>query len=91
MPETTAEPQPLSVVSPEIATRLASVRNRTGRVALETGIAMAVPALIAWLAVVMPLDWLVGLPRWARWTWFVTGCAALVAAVGRWVLRTTQT
>jgi hypothetical protein len=73
VPETTAEPQPLSVVSPVIATRLASVRNRTGRVALETGIAMAVPALIAWLAVVMPLDWLVGLPRWARALFLLAG------------------
>jgi hypothetical protein len=71
--ETTTEPQPLSVSAPEIATQLARVRNRTGRVALETGIAMAVPALIAWLAVVMPLDWLIGLPRWARALFLLAG------------------
>ena len=63
----------LLLAAPEIATQLARVRNRTGRVALDTGIAMAVPALLAWLAVVMPLDWLIGLPRWARALFLLAG------------------
>ena len=73
MPEVTAEPQSLSAAAPEIARQLARVRNRTGRVALQTGLAMVAPALIAWLAVVMPLDWFTGLPRWARALFLLAG------------------
>ena len=73
MPEATAEPQSLAVAAPEIATHLARVRHRTGRVALQTGIAMAAPALLAWLAAEMPLDFLIGLPRWARALFLLAG------------------
>ena len=59
--------------APELAGHLAQVRNRQGRVAFQTGAAMALLALLAWLAIEMPLDWLVELPLWARALFFIAG------------------
>ena len=61
MPATPAEPS-LADAAPELAGHLARVRERQGRVALQTGAAMALLALLGWLAIEMPLDWLVELP-----------------------------
>ena len=60
MPETIAEPR-LSKAAPALAGHLDRVRRRQCGVALHTGIAMALAALLAWLAIEMPLDWLLAL------------------------------
>ena len=59
--------------APELARCLRSVRVATGRAALQTGLAMVLPVLICWLAITMPLDWVVELPRWARALFLVAG------------------
>ncbi|MEO6738801.1 MAG: DUF4175 family protein [Chthoniobacteraceae bacterium] len=65
MPESTTEPR-LSEAAPALAGHLDHVRRRQGTVAVRTGIAMAITALLAWLAIGMPLDWLFALPFPAR-------------------------
>ena len=60
MPETITEPR-LSKAASALAGHLDRVRRRQCGVALHTGIAMALAALLAWLAIEMPLDWLLAL------------------------------
>ncbi|MCX7405606.1 MAG: hypothetical protein NT089_07780, partial [Planctomycetia bacterium] len=72
-----------------LAARLAAASADYKGVAITTFLLGLGVALLLWLSAGIMLEhWCIagGLPRWARWTWFATGCAALVAAVGRWVL-----
>jgi hypothetical protein len=81
VPETIAEPR-LSSAAPALAGHLDHVRRRQGVVALRTGIAMAVVALFAWLAIGMPLDWLLALPFAVRAVMLACGLGG--AAVLAW-------
>ena len=81
MPESIAEPS-LSEAAPALVGHLARVRQRQRDVALRTGIAMAVVALLAWLAIGMPLDWLIVLPFFARAA--LLACALGFAAMLAW-------
>src|SRR5688572_3463039 len=64
---------PLEKAAPVLAMRVMQVQRRMGRVALGTGLAMATPVLLVWLALEMPLDWRFELPRWARAVFFLAG------------------
>lgn len=75
-------PLPLEKAAPALALHVARVQNRMGRVALGTGLAMAFPIVVAWLAIEMPLDWRFDLPRWARALFFLTGLGS--AGVVAW-------
>ena len=72
VPVTPTEPR-FADAAPELAVHLARVRSRQALVAIQTGAAMAVLALLAWFAIEMPLDWLVELPLWARILFFIGG------------------
>ncbi len=61
MTESLAAPR-FSDAAPALARHLDRVRRRQCRVALQTGIAVAFAAVLAWLAIEMPLDWLLALP-----------------------------
>lgn len=68
------------------------MRTAVAHTALLTGLVMAAPVLLGWLAFTMPLDWWVELPRWARAICMLSGLgfAALVAwmfGVRDWVRR----
>src|SRR5688572_15881616 len=56
------------------------VRRKMRRVALQTAVAMALPILLGWLAIEMPLDRRVELSRLTR-TIFLGGALSLVAVV----------
>lgn len=71
--ESETETLSLRECAPELARCLRFVRVATGRAALQTGLAMALPVLFCWLAITMPLDWMVELPRWARALFLVAG------------------
>ena len=77
MPETIAEPR-LSKAASALAGHLDRVRRRQCGVALRTGIAMALAALLAWLAIEMPLDWLLALHVTVRAAILVCGGGACV-------------
>ena len=86
MPATPAEPS-LADAAPELAVHLARIRNHQGRVALRTGVAMALLAWLGWLAIEMPLDWLVELPRWARAIFFIAGLGGTAFVLWRFGIR----
>ena len=72
-----------------LAKRLAAAGADYKGVAWITFLLALAVAALAWGAAGVVLEhWLVvgGLPRWARWTWLLTGFAALAAAIGRWGL-----
>jgi hypothetical protein len=78
VPETIAEPR-LSKAASALAGHLERVRRRQCGVALRTGIAMALVALLAWLAIEMPLDWLLALHVTVRAAILVCGVGGAVA------------
>ncbi len=86
MPETIAEPR-LSKAAPALAAHLDRVRRRQSGVALRTGIAMALTALLAWLAIEMPLDWLLALLFPARAALLVCGGGGAAALAWRFGIR----
>lgn len=86
MPETIAEPR-LSQAAPELAGHLARVRRRQSGVALRTGFAMALVAVLAWLAIEMPLDWLLALPIVARAALLVCALGGAAALAWRFGIR----
>ncbi|MFM8709529.1 MAG: hypothetical protein ACKOHK_15975, partial [Planctomycetia bacterium] len=72
-----------------LARRLAAASADFKGVALTTFLLGAGVAALLWVAGGVLLEhWLVvgGLPRWARWTWLLSGLAMLAAAAGRWIL-----
>jgi hypothetical protein len=72
-----------------LARRLAAASADYKGVALTTFLLGAGVATLVWVACGVVLEhWLVpgGLPRWARWTWLLTGLVAIVAAGVRWIL-----
>ncbi len=73
----------LSAAAPALAGHLDSVRRRQGVVALRTGLAMALTAALAWLAIEMPLDWLCALPFAARAVLLACGVGAAAALAWR--------
>ena len=81
VPETIAEPR-LSKAAPALAEHIECVRSRQCAVALRTGIALALVAVLAWLAIEMPLDWLLALPFAVRAA--MLACALGGAAVLAW-------
>ena len=81
MPESIAEPR-LSQAASALAGHLDRVRRRQGGVALRTGLAMALAVVLAWLAIGMPLDWLLALPFAVRAA--LLACALGGAAVLAW-------
>jgi hypothetical protein len=81
--------QPDSKSERYLARRLAAASADYKGVALITFLLGAGVATLVWVACGVVLEhWLVpgGLPRWARWTWLLTGLAAIVAAGVRWIL-----
>lgn len=86
VPEIAAEPR-LTDSAPELAERLDRIRNRQGAVALGSGVAIALLVLLVWLAIEMPLDWLVELPVWARALFLVGGLGGAAFALWRLGLR----
>ncbi|MEO6785915.1 MAG: hypothetical protein ABI318_07250, partial [Chthoniobacteraceae bacterium] len=86
MSESIAEPR-LSHAAPALAGHLDRVRRRQGVVALRTGLVMALVALLAWLAIGMPLDWLVELPFAARAALLVCGFGGATALAWRFGIR----
>ena len=86
MPATPAEPS-LADAAPELAAHLARIRNHQSRVALQTGAAMALLALLGWLGIEMPLDWLVELPFWARAIFFIAGLGGTAFVLWRYGIR----
>ena len=85
-------PLPLDKAAPALALHISKVQDRMARVALGTGLAMAFPIIVAWLAIEMPLDWHFELPRWVRALFFATGAgtAGWVAwkfGMRRWLHR----
>jgi hypothetical protein len=85
--ESTAECKPLSERSPALAGHLSRVRSALARTALLTGICMAVPILLGWLAITMPLDWMVELPWAARAALLVAGSGAAAFVAWRHGIR----
>lgn len=71
----------LRTTAPSIAIGIEQVRARAGRVALGTGVMYALPTLLGWLGIVMPLDFWVELPRWVR-----ACCLAVAWGGAAWVL-----
>ena len=79
-------------LAPALRQHLVFVRGAVARAALRTGLAVAFPVLLGWLAFTMPLDWWVELPRWSRALCMVfgVGSAGLVGwrfGVRDWVHR----
>lgn len=79
-------------VAPALRQHIAFVRVTVARAALLTGLVMATPVVIVWLAITMPLDWAVELPLWGRAVCMILGLgfAAFVAwrfGVRDWVRR----
>jgi hypothetical protein len=54
---------------------------------MGTGLAMALAAIIAWLAIEMPLDWLFDLPLWARGLFLVAGLGGAAFVLWRAGIR----
>ena len=65
----------------EIAARIEQLRGRQGRVALWTGVAMAVTALGAWLVSETVTDFLTNLPWLGRLAFFIAGMGGAGAAL----------
>ena len=86
VPESIAEPR-LSHTAPALAGHLDRVRRRQCGVALRTGIAMALAAMLAWLAIEMPLDWLLALPFAARAVLLVLGVGGATVLAWRFGIR----
>jgi hypothetical protein len=63
------------------------VQKRMGRVAIQTGLAMALPVIAIWLAIEMPLDWHFTLPRWVRALFLLTGLGGAGAVAWRFGIR----
>ncbi len=86
VPESIAEPR-LSKAAPTLAGHLDRVRHRQCGVALRTGIAMAFVALLAWLAIEMPLDWLLALHVTVRAAILVCGLGGSAALAWQFGIR----
>ena len=86
VPESIAEPR-LSRAAPALAGHLDRVRRRQGGVALRTGFAMALAAVLAWLAIEMPLDWLLALPFAARAGMLMCGLGGAAVLAWRFGIR----
>ena len=86
MPESTTAPR-LSEAAPALAGHLDRVRQRQREVALRTGIAMAMVALLAWLAIGMPLDFLLVLPFPVRAALLVCGLGTAAVLAWRFGIR----
>jgi hypothetical protein len=86
VPESIAEPR-LSEAAPALAGHLDHVRRRQSGVALRTGIMMAFATVLAWLAIEMPLDWLLALPFVVRATLLVCGVGGAAAVAWRFGIR----
>ena len=86
MPESIAEPR-VSQAAPALAAHLDHVRRRQSDVALRTGLAIALAALLAWLAIGMPLDWLLELPFAARAVMLACGLSGAAVLAWRFGIR----
>jgi hypothetical protein len=64
-----------------LLSKISAVRAKHSAVAVGTGLAMAVTALVLGLAVGMLLDWWLDLPRWVRAGFLAIDLAMLVAIV----------
>lgn len=73
MPQTVPPPQVFAELAREIAARIAEQRQRLGRVALGTGVALAITALCGWLVVETTTDFLTNLPWLARFFFLIVG------------------
>jgi hypothetical protein len=80
-------PLPLDKAAPVLAMHVSRVQRRMGSVALQTGFAMALPLIAAWLAIEMPLDWHFTLPLWLRAFFLVAGLGGACAAGWRFGIR----
>ena len=67
------KPRALSETARELGARIAELRGRQRRVSLCTGLAMALVAVLGWLAAECAADWWVELPWLARLACFVVG------------------
>ena len=85
--QTDVEKKSLRVRAPELARCLALVRKAAGLAALHTGLAMAFSVLVLWLAITMPLDWMMELPRWARVLFLVAGVGGAAVVAWWWGVR----
>lgn len=85
--ETATRTLPLEKAAPVLAARVAQVQRRMGQVALGTGLAMAAPVLLAWLAIEMPLDWKFELPRWGRALFLLFGASTAFGIVWYFGIR----
>jgi hypothetical protein len=86
VPETLAEPR-LSDAAPALAGHLDRIRQRQGSVALRTGLAMALAAVLVWLSIAMPLDWLLALPFALRVVLLVCGLGTAGVLAWRFGIR----
>ena len=77
----------LSDAAREIAARIRQVRRRQGRVALGTGLGMAVTALGAWLVSETAADFLTNLPWLGRLAYFAVGVGGAGALLWQFGIR----
>ena len=73
--------------APAVAAGLREVRQRAARVALGTACVYALPVLLGWLLLEMPIDFLANLPRWGRACFFLGAWAGVGAVVYWWGVR----
>ena len=81
----------LSESAREIAARIEQLRARQGRVALTTGLAMAVTALCAWLVSETVTDFLSNLPWLGRLAFFIAGTGGAGSALWWFGIRPWRT
>jgi hypothetical protein len=86
-PQIAPKPQVLAELAREIAARIDEQRRRLRRVALGTGLAMAVTVLGLWLASETVTDFLTNLPWIVRLIFFVVGAGGAGAVAWWWGVR----
>jgi hypothetical protein len=77
----------LKSTAPAIAAGIEEVRDRAGRIALGTACIYTIPLLLAWLVIVMPLDFFLELPRWGRACFFAAAWIGAGFVVWWWGVR----